>query len=370
MPTLSYKYRIEPNRTQSAALADMLADFCRLYNAGLEQRIDAYRRRRVSVTYNMQAGELKATRCAAPELTRWSYSAEQQVLRRLDKTFKAFFTRKRGFPRFRAVARYHAAEFRVGDGLTIRKTGRLGFVGVPGDIKVRWHRPLPSKPTSAILTRQGGKWYVVFHVETLVVERASTQSVGIDLGLTSLVALSNGETVERPRWTKRAAKELRRRQRAVARCKRGSKTRKKRVAALARHHGGIANRRCDHLHKVSRDLINRFGRIAIEDLNVLGLARGMLAKHVADASWAQLTAMLEYKAASAGVELVRVDPRGTSQTCPECGIVAAKTLAERLHRCECGCSLDRDVAAAKIVHFRAFGFAPGTGQGSLSRAAA
>jgi len=65
------------------------------------------------------------------------------------------------------------------------------------------------------------------------------------------------------------------------------------------------------------------------------------------------------KAASAGVELVKVDPRGTSQTCPECGIVAAKTLAEREHRCECGCVFDRDVAAAKVVHFRAFGFWPG-----------
>ena len=77
----------------------------------------------------MQAAELKAVRCAIPELARWSFSAEQQVLRRLDKTFKAFFARGRGFPRFRATARYHAAEFRVGDGLTIRKGGRIGIVG-------------------------------------------------------------------------------------------------------------------------------------------------------------------------------------------------------------------------------------------------
>ena len=123
-------------------------------------------------------------------------------------------------------------EFRVGDGLTIRKNGRLGFVGVPGDIKVRWHRKLPSKPSSAILTRQAGKWSIVFHVAVDVVERAGPDSVGIDFGLTSLIALSNGETEKRPNWTKRAAKELRRRQRAVARCKRGSNTRKKRKAGL------------------------------------------------------------------------------------------------------------------------------------------
>lgn len=366
MATLSYKYRIEPNRTQAAALDAMLADLCQLYNAALEQRIAAWQRRRVSVSYKMQADELKDVRCAAPDFARWSFSAEQQVLRRLAKTFKAFFARGHGFPRFRARARYHAADFRVGDGLTLRKSGRIGVVGVPGEIKVRWHRDLPRKPASAILTRQAGKWYVVLHVEVAAVNRAGPDSVGIDFGLSSLVALSNGETVARPGWTKAAAKGLRRRQRALARCKRGSKGRAKRKAALARFQARIANRRRDHLHKLSRDLVDRFGRIAIEDLNVKGLARSALAKHVADASWAQLTAMLDYKAARAGVEVAHVDPRGTSQTCPKCGTVAAKTLAEREHRCECGCRLDRDVAAAMVVHFRAFGFWPGMGLGQSS----
>jgi putative transposase len=361
MPTLSYKYRIEPNKTQVAACGEMFRDFCGLYNAGLQQRIEAYRRRGISVNYKMQADELKAVRCAAPELSRWSYTAEQQVLRRLDISFDAFFRRCRegktpGFPRFKASARYHAATFRVGDGLTVRrKTGCITLVGVPDEIRVRWHRHLPSKPKSAILTRQNGKWYIVFHVEVDTVDRAGPDSVGIDVGLTSLIALSNGKTVSRPNWTKKASKELRRRQRAVARCKRGSKTRGKRVAALARYHAYVANRRRDHLHYLSRDLVNRFGRIAIEDLNVKGLSRGMLAKDVNDASWAQLAAMLQYKAANAGVELVRVDPRGTSQTCPECGQIKPKKRRER-HRCDCGADLDRDVAAAQIVHIRAFGF--------------
>ena len=115
-------------------------------------------------------------RCAAPELARWSFSAEQQVLRRLDKTFKAFFARGKGFPRFRARARYHAADFRVGDGLRLRKSGKLGFVGVRGEVKVRWHRQLPSKPKSAILTRQADKWDIVFHVEVDPVERAGRDS--------------------------------------------------------------------------------------------------------------------------------------------------------------------------------------------------
>jgi len=368
---LSYKYRIEPNKIQRETLSYMLGDFCQLYNAALEHRIEAYRKG-VSIKRNEQIVTLPIIRRDAPDTHgRWSCTAQQQVLRKLDKAFQAFFGRikrgaKAGFPRFRSRYRYHAAEFRVGDGLTLRNSGRLGIVGVPGEIKVRWHRELPSKPKSAIVTRQAGKWYVVFHVEVEAVERAGPDSVGIDLGLTSLIALSNGETVARPNWTKRAAKGLRRRQRAVTRCKRGSKTRRKRVAALAKFSRHVAAKRRDFCHNLSRDLVNRFGRIAIENLNIKGLARGMLAKHVHDAAWAQIASHLRYKAENAGCELIEVDPRGTSQTCPECGVFAAKTLATREHRCECGCSLDRDVAAAKIVHFRAFGFRPGTGLGELS----
>jgi putative transposase len=367
---LSYKFRVEPNRTQAIALNDMLADFCHLYNAALEERIGAWRRG-ISLNYQTQAAHLPQLRRDLPEIGRWSCSAEQHVLRRLDKAYKAFFGRlkrgvKAGFPRFRASARYHATDFRVGNGLTLRKNGRIGIVGIPGDIKVRWHRALPSKPKSAILTRQAGKWYVIFHVEVAAIERASPNAVGIDLGLTNLIALSNGETIARPNWTKRAAKALRRRQRAVARCKRGSKMRRKRVAALAKFSAHVAAKRRDFCHKVTRDLVNRFGRIAIEDLNIKGLARGMLAKHVHDAAWKQIVSMLDYKAANAGGLVIKVDPRGTSQTCPECGTIKPKTLATREHRCECGCILDRDVAAAIVVHQRAFGFSPGTGHEPLS----
>jgi len=357
---LSYKFRVYPTRVQRSALDEMLADFCQLYNAALEQRIDAWRRRGVSVTYGMQAVELKATRAIHDGLARWSFSAEQQVLRRLDKAFNAFFARlkrgdKPGFPRFRASTRYHAAEFRVGNGLTIRKSGRIGFIGVPGEVKVKWHRELPSKPKSAVLTRQAGKWYVIFHVEVEPAEIRDGETVGIDFGLTSLVALSNGETIARPNWTKRAAKGLRRRQRALARCKRGSKRRNKARQRLARYSGAIAARRRDMLHKLSANLVNRFAGIAVEDLNIRGMARGVLARDVHDAAWAQLISMLDYKAAKAGSALIKVDPRGTSQTCPECGIIKPKTLSERTHRCECGCVLDRDVAAAQVVHYRAFG---------------
>lgn len=270
MAVLSYRYRIEPNKTQAALLAEMLADFCGLYNCALEHRIKAYEKG-VSVRCNDQITALPAIRKDLPNQGRWSATAQQQVFRKLDKTFKSFFGRcKRGqtpgFPRFRARDRYHAADFRVGDGLTIRKNRKLGFVGIPGEIKVRWHRELPSKPASAILSRNAGKWYIIFHVEVEAVDRASPDSVGVDLGLTSLLALSNGETVARPNITKRNAAKLRRLQRASPDA---SAARKSAASArpLPRLQAHIGAARRDFLHKESRKLVNRFGRIAFEDLN-------------------------------------------------------------------------------------------------------
>lgn len=335
----------------------MLRDFCGLYNASLQQRIEAYRRRGVSLRYVHQAAELKAVREAEPDLARWSFTALQQVLRRVDQTYIAFFKRGHGFPRFRASARYHAANFRVGDGLTIKKDGRIGIAGVPAAIKARWHRDLPkgAKLGTAILTRQSGKWYVVFSVDAQLEEASGAGSVGIDLGLNSLIATSDGDVIKAPRFARKAHKAQRRRQRALARCKKGSNRRLKTRARLATASAKIANQRRDFAHKLSRSLVSRYASIAFEDLNLTGLKRGMFARSVHDAAWSQLVQFVQYKAESAGAEVKMVDPRGTSQTCPGCGTIKAKTLGARTHRCECGAVLDRDVAAAMVVRQRAFG---------------
>ena len=371
----SYKYRIRPSTAQEAALNGMLGAFCDLYNACLQQRIEAYQRRGISLRYGNQAGELKAVREADERLGGFSFSAEQQILRRLDKAFSAFFGRvkrggKPGFPRFRAKSMFDSADFRVGDGLTIRKSKRLGIVGIPGEIKVRWHRELPkdAKVGAAVVSRSCGKWYVCFQIELPDVgaDARLFAPVGIDLGLTSLVALSNGETVATPQHTRLASKRQRRLQRALSRCKRSSRRRWKVKVRLARHSAKTASQRRDFSHKLSRTIVDRFSHIAMEDLNIKGMAGGMLAKSVHNAAWNQLVQHIGYKAECAGSTLKLVDPRGTSQTCPECGTIRRKTLAERMHRCDCGCSLDRDVAAAQIVLLRAK-FGPGTGLRNTSQ---
>ena len=375
MPILSYKFRIYPNRAQVGELNGMLGGFCDLYNACLQQRIEAYRRCRKSLRYIDQAGELKAVREADGRLARYSFSAEQQVLRRIDKAFKAFYGRERkggsGFPRFQAKSRFDSAEFRVGDGLSIRKTKRITVVGIPGQIKVKWHRAIPdnTKVGTAVLSRSAGKWFVCFQIAIPDAYGPWPQrpAVGIDVGLSSLIATSDGETVPTPQFTKDDARKQRRLQRALARCKRGSRRRLKAKRNLARHSARTASRRRDFSHKLARALVDRYSLIAMEDLNVGGLARAMLAKSVHNAAWTQLMQFIAYKAESAGSVVVAVNPRGTSQTCPECGTIAVKTLATRTHACPCGCAMDRDVAAAKVILHRAFLLSgPGLGLGAPS----
>jgi putative transposase len=376
---LSFKHRLYPTKAQGEALTEMLGALCDLYNAALQQRIEAYQRRGVTLRYGQQASELKAVRAADERLAGYSFSAEQQVLRRLDKAFSAFFRRlktkaKAGFPRFRPQSRFDSADFRVGDGLTIRRRKRLGIVGVPGEVKVKWHRNLPpgSKVGAAVVSRSCGKWYVCFQIEVpdAVAPERVFAPVGIDLGLTSLVALSTAEKVLTPQHTAKAAKALRRAQRTVARRERHSRRQRKAKLRMARLSARVAAQRRDFSHKLSRSLVDCFTHLAFEDLNITGLARGMLAKSVHNAAWNTLVQHVQYKAASAGSVVELVDPRGTSQTCPQCQAVAAKTLAQRAHRCDCGCVLDRDVAAAQIVLQRAT-FGPGTGlQATRQRIAA
>jgi putative transposase len=369
----TFKFRIRPNRAQAEALDALLGDCCALYNACLEQRIDAYRRRGVSLRYGNQASELKAVREADPALARWSFTTLQQVLRRLDKTYAAFFRRGHGFPRFRSRARFDSADMRVGDGLTIRKTGRLGVVGIPGQIKVVWHREMPAgaKLGHAVISRKAGKWFVCFQVEFAAeVPVHAGPAVGIDLGLNSLIATSDGETIPAPRFARKAQKALRRAQRALARCRRGSNRRRKAKARVAAAHARVANQRRDFAHKLSRSLVNRYGLIAFENLNLAGLKRGMLARSVHDAAWSQIVSFTQFKAEGAGAAVILVDPRGTSQTCPDCGTAAHKTLSQRRHICDCGCDVDRDVAAARIVLQRATSPAGHAGRTPSQRVAA
>ena len=173
--------------------------------------------------------------------------------------------------------------------------------------------------------------------------------IGIDVGLEHFAALSNGELIPNPRWYKSAQRRLRRAQRKVARRVKGSNGRQKAVRELQRVHERVANQRADFVHKLSRRIVDGYQLIAVENLNVGGLSRGMLAKQVHDAGWRSFLHKLTVKAAEAGRCVVEVNPAGTSQYCL-CGCEVRKTLAVRVHRCpECGLVAPRDVVSAQLI---------------------
>ncbi len=355
----NYRFRLYPTAAQEAQLEAMLGAFCDLYNAALHERIDCYRKTGRSLNYYDQAFELRAVREVDERLAGSSFSAQQQLLRRVDKAFKAFFARvkrgdKPGFPRYQAKRRFDSIEFRVGDGLTLKKDGRIGLTGIAGAIKIKRHREIPegAKLGHAIVSRNGGHWHVSF-LATLpdaAVPEREFSPIGIDLGVTNLVALSDGRMVPTPKWAREAEAKQRRHQRRIARRQRGSVRWKKAKADYARFSRRVANQRRDFLHKLSTGIVLEHSHIAVEDLDVRALGRGILAKDVLNASWGSFLAMLRYKAASAGSVVEAVDPRHTSQACSACGSGVPKTLSERRHACpHCGYSADRDVNAAQNI---------------------
>lgn len=351
----TYRYRLYPSKAQAIFLDGQLREACGLYNAGLQERRDAYRMCGKSLTYYDQANQLKEIR-AEGWLDLANFSCCQDVLRRLDKTFKAFFRRvkngeKAGFPRFRSHRRFDSITFpSYGDGCKVLPSGKLKIQGA-GHLKVKWHRPVEGTIKTVTIKRAAGKWYVCFSVECEAQPLPlSDQAVGLDVGLTTFAVLDDGQEIENPRLYRQAQAQLRRAQRKVARRKKGGKGRRKAVVLLQKASAHVTNKRLDFHHKESRKLVERYGLIAVEDLNIKGLAAGMLAKSVHDVGWGSFLQLVATKAECAGRLLIKVNPRGTSQRCSACGTTVHKELKDRWHDCpSCGLSIGRDHNSAKEI---------------------
>ena len=354
----SFKYRLYPNTQQRQALNRILELHRQLYNAALQERREAWKRCRVSISYTDQANQLKEIRRFDEDAAWLNYSSMQQTLRRLDKAFRAFFRRvkageKPGYPRYKGKGWFKSVCYVYGDGIRL-KGGRL-YVQNVGQVRIFQHRPIPDdgEIKMAILKRDRvGNWYVIFQVELPDVEFLPNgkPDVGVDMGLQYFASLSTGEQIENPRWFRETEEKLAALQRRRARCRRGSRRYRELTRQIAKLHQRIANRRRDFQHKLSRRLVEEFGLIFCEDLNVKGLCRSQVSKSMGDAAWAGFLSMLDYKAASAGSRVIYVSARGSSQECPACGCFVPKSLSDRWHICpHCGYVAPRDVAGAQVI---------------------
>ncbi|MFF4419356.1 RNA-guided endonuclease InsQ/TnpB family protein [Streptomyces sp. NPDC001549] len=388
----AYKFLMRPTVGQAITLGEMLRDHCGLYNGALQERRDAYRHAsKTSIKYGQQSAQLKEIRAFAPERHgRWSFSSQQATLRRLDKAFAAFFRRVKsgdtpGHPRFRGVNWFDTVDFpKDGDGCRWDSTShdpvtRVRFQGV-GHVKVNQHRPVVGKVKTVSVKREGRKWFVVLTAEQAQPEPlpATGSVAGIDMGIANFLADSNGELVPNPRHGRKAAAKLEAAQQALSRFPRVRRDKRtanhrravERVAAL---HRKVRRQRLDHAHKTALDLVRQHDFIAHEDLKIRNMvkapapktdpetpgsflpngaeAKAGLNRSISDAGWGVFLTILTSKAESAGREVIAVDPRNTSRTCPECGHVDKENrpTQEKFHCVSCGHQAHADTVGALNV---------------------
>jgi putative transposase len=400
-----HKVRLYPTCSQERALVTMLRVTRELYNALLQQRRDAWTTRRVSLPSRDQYVQLTELRDAEPRFAAVYRECEDAVLHRLDLAFAAFFGRVKrgeapGYPRFKPAARWNQLEFPHGD-RALRLDTVQGRVRVPGvgSVRLRKGRAVPEFGRAFLVTKNG-RWYAVFEAHRLTSPVPVTGcSVGIDRGIRVLAALSDGTMIENLRPGSRRRAMVERHQRALdavtVKDAIGRPLNTKdpaRIAAvrrLARAKEREANARRDWLHKVSRTIVRRFDRIALEALRLRSMTRsakgtpevpgvGVRAKAglnraLLDAGFGILASLIREKAEHAARTVIEVDARYSSQTCAACGRVCKENREGRRFACvRCGRAADADVNAAQVILLRAESpprRAPGTARGRQHDAA-
>ena len=302
-PTRTYQFRLSPTRKQQRTLENWLGVCCETYNAALDERKSASRMARVSLSFEDQCAELPGCKAVRPDLAEVPSQVLQDVLKRVDLAFDAFFARVQdgktpGFPRFTSRVRSHSLTFKqFGNSFKIhtrdqKKRGMLELAKL-GQVKMILHRQIKGTPKTAIVKRTPtGKWFVHITVERSEKEiqhkqaPASEEAVGIDVGLHTFASLSTGEAIANPRFFREDEAALARASRKLSRAVKGSKEREKKRHIVACIHERIANRRKNFIEQEASKLVARFGVLAIEALVVRSMVKHPhLAKSIADASW-------------------------------------------------------------------------------------
>lgn len=349
---LTYQYRLLPTKAQQTKLAKTL-ELCRwVYNETLATRKNAWEQEQKYISCYETTKLLPAWKDQKQELNQVHSQVLQEACIRVDRAFSNFFRSVRdggkpGYPRFKGYGRYDSFTYTQKGFKLIGNELKLSRIG---NVKIIISRPLRGTVKTLNIRRDSiGNWYANFscEVETEPLPK-SEEAIGIDMGLESFATLSDGTKVANPRFLKKDEKELAKAQRKLSKAEKGTPEREKRRKAVAHIYQRIANRRKDFAHKLSRNLVNEYGIIALEKLNNKKMLQNhYLAKSIADVAWNQLVQYIQYKAACADRECVLVDPCNTSKRCSRCGTLVEKSLSVRVHKCPvCNLQIDRDENAA------------------------
>jgi putative transposase len=350
----TYKCKLKPTPQQERAMAFVVRRCRERYNAGLEERREAWQKRGVNIAAPSQSAQLPAVKEVRPEYRDIHSQVLQDVLTRLDRAFQAFFRRVKngetpGYPRCKGSNRYNSFIYKqFGNGATLDN----GFLMLSkiGRLTVCWSRSIEGTPKTVTISREADGWYACISCAEVPIQPLppTGQETGIDLGLESFATLADGTCILAPGCYRKAERYLAKCQRRVARRKKGSHRRKKAVKLLAKAHQAVQRQRQDFHHKTALALVRTYDTLYYEDLQTANMVKNPhLAKGISDAGWSTSLTILAFKAANAGKQAVAVPPAYTSQACSGCGVIVAKGLSARWHVCpECGTSLHRDHNAA------------------------
>ncbi|MDE2255469.1 MAG: transposase [Betaproteobacteria bacterium] len=377
--------KLDPNAAQAARLEAWTRLHCELYNAALEERIDAWRKAGKSISYDDQQNVLPQIKADRPEFVELGSHALQQTLRRLDLAFQAFFRRVKagqtpGFPRFKSAKRFSGFAYPDPAGWKLMQHGgrgatlRIGSGEAALSIRARGrHRFGPdAKPNDITLTRRNGQWLVSVTLRVpdtaCARQRTGDQRRGVDFGVTDWATFDDGQTLANPRWVREELPHLAALQRERARKRQGSLRHRRLGESIARLHDRIGNVRRDFVHKETTRMVQQCAVLATEQLapkNMSRSAKGTveapgrrvrqkagLNREMLSAGLGMAHQMLAYKAEEAGTRLHLSNTRQLkpSQRCAACWEIVPKTLAQRVHGCpHCGHVMQRDQNSALVV---------------------
>ena len=357
----AFRFRLYPNRKQERKLLRMIEAGRRLWNDALAHRKQRWEERRLSTSYSQQCLILTAERQGDLLLGELYSQAGQEIIKRLDNAFKAFFEHRAGYPRFKKFSESGSFTYPQAYKGSVKSDAvrRRLFLSKIGNVKVVFHRELPPRgaklKTCTVVREPNGEWHASLVYEEDDEDATQPQKfaspVGVDLGLKSLIATTDGAKIPHPRFLGKAEERLKRLQRSFSRTRIGSENRGRARRLLAVQSSRVARQRKDFDHKLSTDLVKKHDLIAFEDLKIRNMVRNhALAKSIADAGWGQLRRFTEYKGRRMGKLVVNVLPAYSTQECYFCGALNQVPLSVRSFDCR-GCSrmLDRDFNAAWIV---------------------
>ena len=304
-------------------------------------------------SYARQCASLTQARKTLPWLKEPHTHVLQQVLRDLEASFVGMWERGLGFPRFKK--RMRSFVFPTPN-KRVLSAGRINLPKI-GWVKMRQSRALPAgavvKQIRVVKHASGFYVTLILQQDVCIPEpQPRGPAIGVDLGIKSFLATSAGELIPNPRFFETGQHRLRELNRAASRKKKGSRRWRIAMHRVARQHERLSDARKDFHFKTAHYLCNQAGTVVGEALNIKGLAlaKGKLSKQVLDAGWSHFTSIFQWVGLKRGACVRKVDARGTSQQCPQCGAAVPKDLSVPVHKCpESGYTADRDVAAAQVV---------------------